>query len=217
MKTVGDLLKNARIKQQLTLDQIASYSKISKRYLIAIEDNDFQQLPPAAFSKGFLHTYATLVGLDPKTVLAIFRRDFDQDDRGRIIPRSFVDPIKSVPKGVTPQRLTIVLSLLVGLSIVIFFLVQIINFTSKPPLAIHEPSDNSVLISPITVRGTTDAQATITINNKQVIVSSTGDFTTQLELSPGEHTLIIVAQSRSEKKTTLERTVYIDQLPVENQ
>lgn len=213
MKTVGDLFKTARQKRQLSLDQIASYTKISKKYLIAIEDNDFRQLPSAAFSKGFLHTYASIVGLDPKTVLAIFRRDFDQDNKGRIIPRSLVNPIKPAPAGLTPNRLSIVLTVLGALLIAGFFLIQIVNFSSKPPLTVIEPADNAILISPIIVRGQTSPQSVITINNKNVVVSSTGDFTTQLNLTPGEHTLIIVAESRNNKKTTVEKTVYIETLP----
>lgn len=213
MKTVGDLLKSARLKRHLTLEQIAGYTKISKKYLTAIEDNDFNQLPAAAFSKGFLHTYSVIVGINPKTVLAIFRRDFDQDDRGRIIPRSLVDPIKPAPAGLTPNRLTFIFTISAVLVIISFFVIQIINFSSKPPLVINEPSESAILVSPITVRGTTDSQAAVTINNKSVMVSPTGDFTIQLELTPGPHTLIVVALSRNQKKNVAERNIYIESLP----
>lgn len=212
MKTVGDLLKNARLQRGLTVDQIAAYTKISKKYLIAIEDNDFQQLPPAAFSKGFLHTYATVVGLNPQTILAIFRRDFDQDDRGRIIPRSLINPIKPAAASLTPNHLSLILIIAGSLLIAGFFLVQIFNFSSKPPLKIIEPTDGASLISPIVVRGQTSPQAVVTVNNKNVVVSPTGDFSTQLDLTPGEHTLIVVATSRNNQKTTHETTVYIQTL-----
>lgn len=212
MKTVGDLLKNARLKHGLTLDQISVHTKISKKYLIAIEDNDFNQLPPAAFSKGFLHTYSSIVGLDPKTILAIFRRDFDQDNKGRIVPRSLLNPIKSAPAGLTPHRLGLILTIAGSILVAGFFLVQILNFSSKPPLSVQEPSEKSILISPILVRGTTSPQSVVSVNNKSVIVSQTGDFSTQLELTPGEHTLIIVSESRSGKKTIVERSIYIETL-----
>jgi cytoskeletal protein RodZ len=213
MKTVGNLLKSAREKHQLTLDQIAAHTKISKKYLIAIEDNDFHQLPPAAFSKGFLHTYAAIVGVDPKMVLAIFRRDFDQDSKGRIIPRSLIDPIKQAPAGLTPNRLGLIFTIAGSLLVAGFFLIQIISFSAKPPLSLDEPSDKAVLVSPVIVRGKTSPQSVVTVNNKNVLVSATGDFTTQLDLTPGEHTLIIASESRNNKKTVAERIIYIETLP----
>lgn len=213
MKTVGDLLKNARQKRDLTLDQIAAYTKISKKYLIAIEDNDFHQLPSAAFSKGFLKTYADIVGLDPKTILAIFRRDFDQDNQGKIIPRSLLNPVKPAPAGLTPHRLSLILIIIGSLLIAGFFLIQIINFSSKPQLTLNEPAEKAILVSPIVVRGQTSPQAVVTVNNKNVIVSPTGDFTTQINLTPGEHTLIISAENRNNQKTIIERSVYIETIP----
>jgi cytoskeletal protein RodZ len=213
MKTVGDLIKNARLKHGLTLDQISAHTKIAKKYLTALEDNDFHQLPPAAFSKGFLHTYAGIVGLDPKTVLAIFRRDFDQDDKGRIIPRSLIDPVKPAHTRLTPNHLSIILTLAGSLLIAAFFIFQVVNFSSKPPLTVDEPTDGAILISPIMVRGKTAPQSVITVNNKNVMVSASGDFTTQLELNPGEHTLIIISESRNNQKTVVEKTVYIETIP----
>jgi cytoskeletal protein RodZ len=213
MKTVGDLLKNARLKHGLSLDQISTHTKIAKKYLAAIEDNDFHQLPPAAFSKGFLHTYASIVGLDPKNILAIFRRDFDQDNKGRIIPRSLLDPIKPARFQLTPNHLSLILTLAGAALIAAFFIFQVINFSSKPQLTVDEPTDGAILISPIIVRGQTAPQSVITVNNKNVLVSSSGDFTTQLELNPGEHTLIIVSESRNNQKTVFERTVYIETIP----
>jgi len=213
MKTVGDLLKKARLEKGLTLDQISTYTKISKKYLEAIEANDFHNLPPAAFAKGFLHTYAGLVDINPQTILAIFRRDYDQDDRGRIIPRSLIEPIKPAAPGITPNMLTFGISLIAAILIIGFFVRQIILFSSAPSLTIREPSVNEVLISPVTVRGSTDPQAAVTVNNRNVLVSPNGEFETQLELTNGQHSLIVVSLSRSGKKTVAERVIYVSEVP----
>jgi cytoskeletal protein RodZ len=213
MKTVGDLLKNARLAKNITLEQIAFHTKINKKYLSAIEANEFSQLPPAAFAKGFLHTYAVLVDIDPKTVLAIFRRDYDQDDRGRIIPRSLTQPIRPMVPGITPNILTLVISLGIGALIIGFFMRQIIQFSAPPKLNVIEPTENSVLISPVTIRGVTDIEANVTINNRPVTINSNGEFNLESPLTEGQHTLVVVAVSRSGKKTTVERIVYVQSTP----
>ncbi len=213
MNTVGELLKTARLEKNITLDQIATYTKIRKKYLEAIEANDFGNLPSAAFTKGFLNTYSKIVGVNAQTVLAIFRRDFDQDERGHIIPRSLINPVKPAMPGITPSMLTVGLSIIAGILIMGFFIRQIILFSSSPPLAVVEPTENAILISPVVVRGTTDPEAVVTINNRSVNVGQTGEFTTDIVLDPGQHTLVISSTGRSGKKTTVERVIYIQTAP----
>ncbi len=209
MKTVGELLKNAREQRNVSLEKIAAYTKINLKYLEAIERNDFQKLPPAAFTKGFLHTYASLVGINPETILAIFRRDYDQDDRGNIILRNLVHPVKSPALSITPSMLTIGLSIIIGVVIIGFFVRQTILFSAAPSLSISEPTPNAVVTSPVSVKGATDNQATVTINNRSVTVDPTGNFSYDLVLTPGEHTIVVSAVGRSGKKTTQERIIYI--------
>jgi cytoskeletal protein RodZ len=200
MKTVGDLLKSARQAKRIELHQIAAHTKIALKYLEAIEANHFEQLPPAAFTKGFLHTYANIVGVNPETILAMFRRDYAQDDRGRIIPRSLVNPIKTQSSGITPTKITTFSIIIIGLAMTVFFAIQIIAFTSKPKLALDQPANQVQLTSPVLVKGSTHSQNTITVNNNPVSINESGEFSTLLEFETGEHTIIIIAATRTGKK-----------------
>jgi cytoskeletal protein RodZ len=213
MKTVGELLKTARVEKALTLEQISSFTKINIKYLNAIEQNEFHKLPPSAFTKGFLHTYASIVEINPDTVLAIFRRDYDQDDRGRIVPRSLTDPIKAASIGITPSMLTIGISVSIGIIMVGFFVRQILLFSSTPKLSVIEPTENAQLISPVNIRGVTDPQTIVEINNNPLVVDPNGEFSTQMQFSPGQHTLVVIAVGRTGKKTTVERVIYIQMSP----
>ncbi|MAF90061.1 MAG: hypothetical protein CL674_02225 [Bdellovibrionaceae bacterium] len=62
----GPFLKTVREYKGISIDQIASITKIGGHHLAAIENNDFTQLPPVVFSKAFVKQYAQLVGLDPQ-------------------------------------------------------------------------------------------------------------------------------------------------------
>jgi Helix-turn-helix domain/Domain of unknown function (DUF4115) len=71
---IGASLREERIRQGLTLDGVESATRIRGRYLEAIEDERWDELPAEAYAKGFLRTYATFLELDPQQFLAEFRR-----------------------------------------------------------------------------------------------------------------------------------------------
>lgn len=68
----GPWLRSQREMREITLREIADSSKISKRYLEALEAGKFEGLPAAVFTKGFLRQYARYVGLDPEEVLSFY-------------------------------------------------------------------------------------------------------------------------------------------------
>lgn len=74
VKEVGDLLRQAREARQLTLEQIHNQTKISVRYLAAIEEGRFDELPGEVYLKGFLRSYAEAVGLNPEAILAEYKQ-----------------------------------------------------------------------------------------------------------------------------------------------
>lgn len=213
MKTVGEILKSAREIKSLSIEEVSVFTKINIKYLRAIEENNFHALPPAAFTKGFLHSYATSVGINPDSVLAVFRRDYDQDDRGRIIVRGLTAPQRKVIPTITPKLVSYIFGGIVTLLVLAFFVWQITNFFKAPTLTVFTPESNLQSQSPITVSGKTDPTNSVLINNKPVKVADNGEFTEQLSLIPGPHSIIIVSTNRAGKKTSLEKSVIIVNKP----
>ena len=66
-------LQEAREKRGLSLDQIADSTKISKRFLRAIEDEEFSVLPGGIFDVSYLRQYAAAVGYDEGRLLTCYR------------------------------------------------------------------------------------------------------------------------------------------------
>lgn len=210
MQTVGEILKKQRQQKNITLEEINQKTRISVNYLKAIEENNFRHLPAATFTKGFLKNYALAVGLNPQTVLAIFRRDYDQDERGRIIPRGLTEPVKGPKiKLFNPTTTVLAISGIFGLLIAIFFAHQIYLYLSAPSLQITAPPANAQVITPFEVRGTTTSQAQVTVNNKPIIVDESGNFKSTISLSEGQHLLIFKSTNRSGKSTTLQHPITI--------
>lgn len=66
---VGQKLRAAREAKGYTLDDLQQITKIQKRYLIAIEDDKFDQLPGDFYVRAFVKQYANTVGLDGDDLL----------------------------------------------------------------------------------------------------------------------------------------------------
>jgi cytoskeletal protein RodZ len=55
-------------------------TRISRRYLEALEAHDFEKLPPAAYARGIVRNYAQYLGLDPQVVLSLYQQAADDHD-----------------------------------------------------------------------------------------------------------------------------------------
>ncbi len=68
----GSLLKTLRETAGLSLDEMVATTKISKRYLRAIEADDYATLPAKVYTRGFVTLYAKALGLDAERVATSF-------------------------------------------------------------------------------------------------------------------------------------------------
>lgn len=84
---VGERLKEARLKQSLTLDDVASRTRVSRSTLRAIESSEYDHLPADAFTRGLITLYANFLGLVGPQVADQF---FMERDGGKHIHLSFL-------------------------------------------------------------------------------------------------------------------------------
>jgi transcriptional regulator with XRE-family HTH domain len=70
MASLGQELKEKREARRISIEEIASATKIVPRYLEALEADNFGIMPGRFFIKGIIRTYARAVGLDEDEVLA---------------------------------------------------------------------------------------------------------------------------------------------------
>jgi cytoskeletal protein RodZ len=70
MSSVGKVLRGARLEQRLDLPTVSARTKISVRYLEAIEADDRGSLPSGFFYKSFVDQYARFLGLDTPAINA---------------------------------------------------------------------------------------------------------------------------------------------------
>lgn len=65
----GDDLKKLRKAVDVKVHEIQYITKISASVLTAIEENRFEELPPATYLRSFLKSYAKVLQIDPQKVV----------------------------------------------------------------------------------------------------------------------------------------------------
>jgi len=209
MKTVGSILKEARIAKKLTLADVEKVTKIRAKFLDAIEQDAYQLLPSPIYAKGFVKNYGEYLGLENTRVMAFFRRQTDDVKRLNILPNKSED-IGSKGLRITPGRF---ITFVVGVFIFVFLIYfgfQYQKLYIPPTLTITTPVQESIVKEKkLDILGTTNP--TIMVNGISVTVRSDGRFFTQITLEPGVNTITILATSRYGKTTTVVRKVGLQQ------
>jgi cytoskeleton protein RodZ len=82
MTVIGETLRRERLRRNLELDEISRELKISSKFLEAIEDERFDELPRGVFAKSFVRQYARLLGLDEEELASEVQRAVDPQPSG---------------------------------------------------------------------------------------------------------------------------------------
>jgi cytoskeleton protein RodZ len=80
MASIGETLREARMRQHLDIADVEAKTKIRAKYLRALENEEFGMLPGPTFVKTFLRTYAEALGLDPHVLVETYRAGYEPRD-----------------------------------------------------------------------------------------------------------------------------------------
>ena len=97
MPSIGDTLREARMRQRLDIADVEAKTKIRAKYLRALENEEFGELPGPTFVKTFLRSYSEVLGLDPHRLV--------EDYRARYEPRDEAEALQPLgPPGLARDR-----------------------------------------------------------------------------------------------------------------
>jgi cytoskeletal protein RodZ len=98
MSNFGANFRKARESAGLTLEKIAADTRISTRFLTAIENEAFQLLPGGIFNRGFIRAYAEYLGLDSEQAVADYDRMASAAQETIDVTRDADQPIRRSPE-----------------------------------------------------------------------------------------------------------------------
>ena len=68
--TLGADLRAARVASGMSIEDVASATRVRASVIAAVESDDLAVLGPEVYARGHLRTIATVIGLDPDAVVA---------------------------------------------------------------------------------------------------------------------------------------------------
>jgi cytoskeletal protein RodZ len=187
-QTVGERLRAARLAEGISLEDVASRTRIPTRHLESIESSDWSKLPAATYSVGFAKSYASAVGLDRTEIGEALRAEMaGQPSRTTMSPEVFepVDPARVMPKWLV---ILAVLAVLAVIAALLFMRQRGLEGEDPPPVAAEAPAGQPAVNPAPTPAATAAGPVVITANEPTWIqVSERGGASLfQGELAAGQ-------------------------------
>ncbi|HWZ44874.1 MAG TPA: RodZ domain-containing protein [Candidatus Saccharimonadales bacterium] len=211
MGDFGDRLRREREMRGITLEQISESTKIARRRLEALENEEFDLLPGGVFNRGFVRSYARYVGLDPEQAVADYMTaSHDQSATADQFPLEVQKnkPQKGAPV-LNPQRswLPIVLAVLALIAVIAGWRI----WTHRNPARPVVPSAAAAAIQTATTQPTPDGPGVSGSTPAPGLEPATQDQ--QDPQNSGAYTLTLTAKSdswvsiKADGKTVMEGTL----------
>ena len=118
MESIGEKLRTARSQKGYSLEQVARDTHIAKRFIEALESEDFDIFPGEPYLLGFLRTYSEFLGLDSQEMVTLYKNLKIQEQPAPIDELI----VKKSPRPYVIAGLAVLV--LAGLAIGGFFLIQ---------------------------------------------------------------------------------------------
>lgn len=209
MVILGEKLQEAREQKGLSLEEISKDTKIKAEFLKYIEEGDYTKLPSASYAQGFIRNYIKYLGLPEREMLALFRREYDQEKAYRVMPKGF-ESQEDFPLKIFKLRQTFFI-----ISIIFIFLICYILFSYRyafisPPLRVDYPKDKQVITATqISIKGKTDPNSTVYINKEVVSIDVSGNFEKTINVFPGNFILDVKAINKFGKTANVVENLQI--------
>jgi len=141
MESLGGKLHRSREDKGYSLDQVARDTHITKRFLEALEQENFSLLPGESYIVGFLRSYSEFLGLNPEEMVALYKNIKIQEE-----PAPMSQLLEKQGMSIA-MKAVLVFGSLVVLGMAAFFIYSIGKDDSKIPEAVVQvsPSDQKLV------------------------------------------------------------------------
>lgn len=125
MENIGEILRNARLAKNMSIEEVVKETKIRSRYIVALEEEEWEVFPGIVYLRGFLKSYCSLLEIDDKVMLLSLNQVV------KPVPESSPVPQKIELPGRPRRKLGIIFGLIAIILLVAFQYVYQ-NFINLP-------------------------------------------------------------------------------------
>ena len=137
MARLGEMLRAARQDMGVSLAEVEQATRIRRRHLVALEEEDFAALPETIYVIGLLKTYARYLNLDAEQAAEMFRDQSGRHELPGVQPETRILRESARKGGLSPAGVSGLL-MVAGLALLLFYGYQQylqIEASVQPPAA----------------------------------------------------------------------------------
>lgn len=212
--SIGEVLRAAREARGETLEDVERLTHVGKKFLAALENNDFSKLPEPVYTKKFVRVLAKHFGLDPDAAAENLLREsavvVDIPTGSR--PVNFVEGRGLVA---APLLLKSVVLGLAFLGIIGYFAYSVHSILKPPAVTLYSPHDDQVFPNNrVVVEGLTEPEVNLSVNGEPILIEADGSFKDVLYLPPGVSNLRVAAKKRHSNEREILLKVVVEEQAV---
>ena len=187
-ENLGEFLTVRRKEIGLSLSEVSKSLSIGKDYLAALEENNFQSLPPDIYVKGFVSRYADFLNLDSKKAVLLY----EKRKNVRIKDVSYSRPFGShlqIFRFLNYRNFIFFLGFTIS-AILFFYILKIISpLYSKPSFKLAYPPNCPFETNEekIELKGVVQPEGHLLINGEEILTDKEGLFVSPIILKTGEN------------------------------
>lgn len=202
-KSLGETFKAKRASLKLSLGEAEIKSKVKAKFLLALEQGNWNDLPQDVYVRGFVFAYAKCLELPISEVRDLFEKELLIRRKKEKAKITYNQTLKEQKLLITPKILAYIGIGAVVTSLFVYISLQVLNFAGNPNLKVISPENNLITeADSVDLTGITDTDTSVVVNKENVPVSSDGRFVLKLKLHRGVNVIKIEAVNKAKKETS---------------
>ncbi|MBI3626891.1 helix-turn-helix domain-containing protein, partial [Candidatus Uhrbacteria bacterium] len=185
---LATILKEARVAGRLSLEKLEKISLVQKKYLVALEEGKYWDLPSKVYARQFFLAYCKSLGLKGDVLSEKFENEYrtymNWQERSQR-----VKPVATAPAPaliISPSMLQKSAAALLMVGFLSYIGLQINHIIQSPRLVIDSPSDNLITSKQVVeIKGHVESESHLTVNGQDVYTDKDGNFNEVMGLQPG--------------------------------
>jgi transcriptional regulator with XRE-family HTH domain len=207
-ENISEQLRAARKAKNLKLEDAAKKLNISRKYLEALEKDEYDKLPPGVYGKNFLREYAVFLGLDYGELAKIFTAENQIKQHGGRQELFSKQVVKGRNFMAAPKIIKSAVIIAAAGVCFIYLGYRLEKIVSPPNLSIYKPMENLITEkNSLQVVGKTEKEARIIINGELVLSNIEGEFNKTINLKNGINTITVTASNKYGRDNTIVKQV----------